>query len=143
MNNLGLAFKTYLTIINNWIWKSKKLKEDKTLFKAIKEEETWIITEQKTSANFTTIRSNYLWLQEKSKKKQIEWPLYKKCVCKHFLNQICRHTEDKYYKYHVKRHISWFYNLYIILNTGLKEIDKLALFLEIPKINYIYPGVIY
>lgn len=40
LNNLGLAFKTYFTVVNNQMQKVKKLEEDETLFKAIEEEKT-------------------------------------------------------------------------------------------------------
>lgn len=42
LNNLGPAFKTFFTIVNNWIQKDKKLEKDKVLFKTIEEEETYI-----------------------------------------------------------------------------------------------------
>ena len=72
LNNLGPAFKTYLTIVNDQMRKNKKLEEDKTLFTAIEEEEIRIVTEEKASANFATTRSNYSRLQEEGKKKPIE-----------------------------------------------------------------------
>lgn len=59
LNNLGLAFKTYFTIVNNPIWRNKKLEKDKALFMAIKEEKIQEVTKQKASANFTTIKSHY------------------------------------------------------------------------------------
>ena len=40
LNNLGLAFKTYLTVVNDRMQKDEKLEEDEVLFKAIEEEET-------------------------------------------------------------------------------------------------------
>ena len=50
--------------------KNEKLEEDKIFFKAIEEEETRIVTKEKTSANFAMIKSYFSWLQEKSKKQQ-------------------------------------------------------------------------
>lgn len=47
--------------------KDKKLKEDEVLFKAIKEEKIRIVIKQKTSANFASIKSHYLRLQEGDK----------------------------------------------------------------------------
>lgn len=58
LNNLGLVFKIYLTIVNNQMQKNKKLEEDEVLFKAIEEEKTCFKAEHKTSANFTLTKSN-------------------------------------------------------------------------------------
>ena len=60
LNNLGPAFKTYLTVVNDRMRKDEKLEEDEILFKAIEEEETRIVTEQKAIANFATTKSHYL-----------------------------------------------------------------------------------
>ena len=67
LNNLGPAFKTYLTVINDQMRKDEKLEEDEILFKAIEEEETRIVTKQKASANFATTKSHYSRLQETGK----------------------------------------------------------------------------
>ena len=72
LNNLGPAFKTYLTVVNNWMQKDKKFEEDEALFKAIKKKETQIITEQKPIANFATIKSHYSQSQKRGKKNLIE-----------------------------------------------------------------------
>ena len=58
LNNLGFAFKTYLTVVNNQMQKDEKLEEDKVLFKAIEEEETRIKAKYKASADFALIKSN-------------------------------------------------------------------------------------
>lgn len=58
LNNLGLAFKTYLTVVNNQMQKAERLEEDKVLFKAIEEKETCIKAEHKTSTKFVSIKSN-------------------------------------------------------------------------------------
>lgn len=57
-SNLGFVFKTYLTVINNWMQKDKKLKEEVILFKAIEEEEICIKTEPKAFANLIRMNSN-------------------------------------------------------------------------------------
>lgn len=142
LNNLGPAFKTYLTVVNNRIQKDKKLEENKALFKVIEEKETRIVIEQKVSVNFVMIKSHYLQLQERGKENLTEWPLYKKCACKHLLNRTCRHAEDECYRYHVKRHIPQFHNLYIMLNKGSDKKDKPTLVAKMPKANIIYLGVI-
>lgn len=45
LNNLGLAFKTYLTVFNDRMRKDEKLEEGEIFFKAVEEEETRIVTE--------------------------------------------------------------------------------------------------
>ena len=57
-NNLGPAFKIYLTIINNQMQKDKKLEKDEVLFKIIEEEETCIKAKHKDFANFVLTKSN-------------------------------------------------------------------------------------
>lgn len=59
LNNVGAIIKIYLIVINNWMQKNEKLKEDEIFFKAIKKEKTQIMTKQKASANFVTIKSHY------------------------------------------------------------------------------------
>lgn len=56
LNNLSLAFKIYLTIINNQMQKDKKLKKDKVLFKVMKKKKTCIKAKYKTFANFAIIK---------------------------------------------------------------------------------------
>lgn len=56
LNNLGPAFKPCLIVVNDRMRKGKKLEEDGALFKAIEEEETRIVTEQKASANFAATK---------------------------------------------------------------------------------------
>ena len=58
LNNLGLAFQTYLTIFNNQMQKDEQLEEDKILFKAIKEKETCLKAESKASVNFAITKSH-------------------------------------------------------------------------------------
>lgn len=59
LNNLGLAFKTYLTVFNDRMRKDEKLEEGEIFFKAIEEEEeTLIVTEQKACDNFATTKSH-------------------------------------------------------------------------------------
>lgn len=142
LNNLGPAFKTYLTVVNDRMRKDKKLEEDEALFKAIEEEETRIVTEQKASANFATTKSHYSRSQEGGKEDLTEWPLCKKCACKHPSDRTCRHAEDECYRCHVKGHISRFHDLYMKLNEGSDEKDKPTPVPEMPKANIIYPGVI-
>ena len=45
LNNLGQAFKTYLTIVNTGMRKNRKLDDDEKLFKAIAEKKTRIVAE--------------------------------------------------------------------------------------------------
>ncbi len=45
LNNLGQAFKTYLTIVNTEMRKNRKLDDDEKLFKAIAEKKTRIVAE--------------------------------------------------------------------------------------------------
>lgn len=52
LNNLGPAFKTYLTVVNSYIRKDKNLK-------TIKEVEFQIPAEQKSNFNFVTTKSLY------------------------------------------------------------------------------------
>lgn len=40
LNSLGLAFKTYLTIVNKPIRKDAKLDDDETIFEVVKEDKT-------------------------------------------------------------------------------------------------------
>lgn len=68
LNNLGALFKTYLIVVNNWIWKNKNFEENKILFMIIEKEESRIMTEQKTSANFALTKFYYLQLLERGKK---------------------------------------------------------------------------
>lgn len=72
LNNFGFVFKTYFIIINDWMWKDKKLKKNKVLFKTIKKEKTLIVTEQKTNTNFVITKFYYFQLQEKGKKNFIK-----------------------------------------------------------------------
>lgn len=58
LNNLSPIFKTYLTIVNNWMQKNEKLEKDEVLFKIIEKEETWIKAKYKISANFASSKSN-------------------------------------------------------------------------------------
>lgn len=56
-NNFGSAFKISLTIVNDCIRKDAKLNDDKTIFKAVEEEEIQIKIDQKVSANFAAVKS--------------------------------------------------------------------------------------
>lgn len=143
LNNLGPAFKTYLTVVNDRMRKDKQLEGDEALFKAIEEEETRIVTEQKANVNFASIKSHHSRLQEGGKE-QTEWPLCRKCACKHPSNRICRHADDECYRCHRQGHISRFHDLYITLNEvpEAEEDDKNTPVLEMPKVNCVYPGVI-
>ena len=58
LNNLGTAFKTYLTVINDRMQKDEKLKKNKVLFKAIEEEKTRIKAKHKASAIFALTKLN-------------------------------------------------------------------------------------
>lgn len=53
-NNFGPTFKIYLIVVNNQMQKNKKLKKDKILLKAIKEEKTGIKAKYKASAYIST-----------------------------------------------------------------------------------------
>ena len=79
LNNLGHAFKTYLTVVNDRMRKDEKLEEDEVFFKAIEEEETRIKAEHKTSANFASTKSNAKPKggASKEKKEFVEWPTCK------------------------------------------------------------------
>ena len=57
LNNLGPAFKTYLTVVNDRMRTNERLEDNETLFKAIEEEETRMKAEQKASANFAKSKS--------------------------------------------------------------------------------------
>lgn len=59
-NNLKLTFKMYFIVVNNQIWKDKKLKKDKILFKVIEKKETNIVTKYKASANFALTKFYYI-----------------------------------------------------------------------------------
>ncbi len=63
------AFKTYLTVVHNWIWKTKNLEEEDVSFKAIEEKKTGIKVEHKTSVNFALTKSN----AQPPKKEFVEW----------------------------------------------------------------------
>lgn len=140
LNKLGPAFKTHLTIVNDWMQKDKKLEEEEGLFKAIKKEKSRIITEQKANNNFTLTKTHYSRLQERGKKNQTKWPLYKKYKCNHLSNWTCRHTKGKCDRCHKTGHISQFHNLYITLSKrhGPEKNDKPVPALEMPKVNCIY-----
>ena len=58
LNNLGPAFKTYLTVVNDRMWKDENLEEDDILFKAIEKEKTCIKADHKVSANFASTKPN-------------------------------------------------------------------------------------
>lgn len=70
LNNFELAFKTYLTIVNDWMWKDEKLEKDKVLFKAIEKEKTCIKAKYKAFANFVVIKSNVKSQEGVAKKKK-------------------------------------------------------------------------
>lgn len=119
LNNLGLAFKTYLTVVNDRMRTDKKLEDDEVLFKAIEEEKTRMKVEQKASANFASTKSKS---QGNSEKKTFsEWPKCKKCGCKHLQDTACRHVDDKCDKCHKKGHISRFHDSYTSLNKSSLE----------------------
>ena len=52
LNNLGFVFKTYLTVVNNFMQKNKQLEENKIWIKAIEKKKTGIKAESKIFANF-------------------------------------------------------------------------------------------
>lgn len=57
LNNLGPAFKTYLTVVNDQMRTDEKLEDDEVLFKAIEDEKTRMKVGQKASANFASTKS--------------------------------------------------------------------------------------
>ncbi len=120
LNNLGPAFKTYLTVVNDQIWKDKKLEEDNVLFEAIEEEETCIKADHKLSANFVSTKSSAKPQRRAAKRKKefVEWPKCRKCGCKHLAEKVCKHANKECDKCHKKGHISRFHNSYISLNKG-------------------------
>lgn len=58
LNNLGLVFQTYQTVIKNKIRTVKKLEENQVFFKAIEKEKTQIKTKKKSPSNFAATKSN-------------------------------------------------------------------------------------
>lgn len=112
LNNLGPAFKTYLTVVNDRMRTDEKLEDDEILFKAIEEEETRMKADQKASANFASTRSQ----GNVKERKFVEWPKCKKCGCKHLSDVACNHAEDQCGKCHKKGHISRFHDAYVALN---------------------------
>ena len=121
LNNLGPAFKTYLTVVNDRMRKDEQLEEDEVLFKAIEEEETRIKAESKASANFAATKSHSKpqgGAAPKGKKEFVEWPKCRKCGCKHLADQACKHANEECDKCHKKGHISRFHDSYTSLNKG-------------------------
>lgn len=120
LNNFGLAFKTYLTVVNDWMQKDEKLEEDEILFKAIEEKKTHIKTKYKAFVNFTMTKSNAKPQERaaKGEKEFVEWPKDKKCGCKHLANQVCKYADKKCDKYYKKRYITRFHDSYTFLNKG-------------------------
>ena len=120
LNNLGPAFKTYLTVVNDRMRKDEKLEEDEVLFKAIEEEETRIKAEHKASANFASTKSNAKPKggASKGKKEFVEWLKCKKCGCKHLADQACKHANEECDRCPKKGHISRFHDSYTSLNRG-------------------------
>ncbi len=120
LNNLGSAFKTYLTVVIDLMRKDKKLRKDNVLFKAIKEEETRIKADHKAFANFVSTMSNAKPQRRvtKGKKKFVEWLKCRKCDCKHLADRIYKNANKKCDKCYEKRHISRFYDSDISLNKG-------------------------
>lgn len=118
LNNLGLLFKTYLTVVNDRMQIDKKLEDDEILFKAIEEKETRMKAEQKASANFASAKSQSRTQGKSSKEKKefSDWPKCKKCGCKHLANKACKYAKEKCDKCHKKGHISCFHDSYIFLN---------------------------
>ena len=120
LNNLGPAFKTYLTVVNDRMRKDEKLEEDDVLFKAIEEEETRIKADPTASANFASTKSNAKPQggAAKGKKEFVEWPKCKKCGCKHLAYKIFKHANEDRDKCHKRGHISRSHDSYISLNKG-------------------------
>ncbi len=120
LNNLGPAFKTYLTVVNDRMRKDKKLEEDDVLFKVIEEEETRIKADHRTSANFASTKSNAKPQggAAKGKKEFVEWPKCRKCGCKHLVDKICKHANEDCDKCHNRGHIFRFHDSYISLTKG-------------------------
>ncbi len=100
LNNLGREFKAYLAILNDRMKNDEERKDNKKLSKAIEEEETRIVAEQKPSVHFVTRKSHYSQSQKRDKKDQIEWLLYWKCACQNSSDQVYRYTEDECYRCH-------------------------------------------
>ncbi len=118
LNNLGPAFKTYITVVNDRIWKGKKLKEDDVLFKAIEEEETRIKTDHRAFANFASKKSSAKprVRAAKAKKEFFEWLKCRKCSCKDLSDKIFKHANEECNKYYKRGHVSHFHNRYISPN---------------------------
>lgn len=109
-----------------------QLKENKVLFKAIKEEKTCIKAKHKAIANFATMIF-HVKPQKTTQKRKIEfvkWPKYKYCNYKYLTNQICKRANKKCDKYHKKESISCFYDSYISLNKG-KSLYRLNITLSL------------
>ena len=119
LNNLSLAFKTQLTIINNWMRKDEQLEEDKTYFKAIEKKKTRIKAESKAYANFAVTKSYSKpqgGVTPKRQKKFVEWPKCRKCKFKGLADQTCKHANEECDKCHKKGHISRFHDSFSSLN---------------------------
>lgn len=118
LNNLSLAFKTYLTVVNNCMQKHKQFEEDEILFKAIEEEETRIKAKHKACANFATTNfdAKTQELTKNRKKEFVEWPKFRKYGCKYLADQAYKHANKEFDNYYKKKTISYFYNNYTSLN---------------------------
>ena len=118
LNNLGPAFKTYLTVVNDQIRKEKKLEAGDILFKAIEEEETRIKADHRASANFASTKSNAKPQggAAKGKKKFAQWPKCRKYSCKHLADKIFKHANKDCDKCYKRKHISRFHDSYISPN---------------------------
>lgn len=118
LHNLRSVFKTKLTMINNQMQKNKKLEKNKVLFKAIEEKETRIKVEHKAFSNFITKKLNAKSQRGSAKKKNyfVQQVKYKKCGCKHLVEQIYKHANKDCKKCHKKKHITCFHDSYTSLN---------------------------
>ncbi len=139
LNNFCPAFKTDLTVINNWIRKDKKLEVDDILFKVIKEEETYIKVDHTASANFASTKSNakpQCGAAQRTKK-CVNWPKCWKWGCQHLAYKICKHANEKCEKCYKRIHIFYFHVSYICLNRR-KTPERSATSSSDSKINVIF-----
>ena len=120
LNNLGPAFKTYLTVVNDRMRTDEKLEDNETLFKAIEEEETRMKAEQKASANFAAAKSR----SRDTTSTFTDWPKCKRCGCKHPAEAACRHANLECDKCHTKGHIARFHDSYTSLNKPSNSSSK-------------------
>lgn len=143
LKNLSQALKTYMIILKDKIRKNEKQDDDEKFFKAIKKEKIRMIIKQKASVYFVTTKSHYFLLQNRDTEERIEWVLYKKYACKHSLDQVCRPSEDEYYRCHRRGNITRFHDMYIILDKKRRpeDHDRPTSVQKMPNVDQMYTEI--